>query len=133
MKQRKAFADFKEEWTALNRKLRIMLPNYSTARRVKVGDDTWTVVASMGCELASRPNITFLEPPDWKPPTLTDAEGKPVAATLPEEVEQALNALNEEMKAFFEGAGCFPEGDNGSPLTLVLPEKKEVPDESASC
>ena len=126
MRQRKTFADFKEEWTALNRKLRIMLPNYSTKRAVKVGDDTWTVVASMGCELMSRPNITFLEPPDWKPPTLTDAEGKPVAAPLPAEVEQALKALNEEMKAFFEGAGCFPEGDNDSPLTLVLPEKKEV-------
>lgn len=124
MKQHKTFADFKEAWTALNRKLRIMLSDYSASRRVKVGDETWTVVSSMGCELASRPNITFLHPPDWKPPTLTDAEGKPVEAPLPDEVVAALEALNAGMKAFFDGTGCFPEGDVTG-ISLVLPEKEQ--------
>ena len=130
MKQKKTLADFKEEWEAINRRLRILNPNYEAMRAVMVGDDTWFVCANMNIRIAAQPQVHALTPENYKPTVLTDAEGKPLEPSVPAEVQAVLDKMNEEMKAFLEGGVTFPEGDFVQTLSIVKHTPEQHPEVS---
>ena len=129
MKQKKTLTDFKAEWEAIHRRLRILNPNYTATVAIKVGNDVWVAKADMNIRIAAQPHVYALTPENYAPAALTDADGKPLEPSVPAEVQAALDKMNVEMKAFLEADATFPEGDYMRSLAVVDPataKKMEV-------